>query len=534
MYLGDVRLGTTQAFQFTTRSFATGVPTTLAGSPVISAYVDSGTTEITAGITLSVDFDGRTGLNNVSVVLTSGNGYATATNINFVITTGTVGGVSVVGEVIGQISIENRSALMPTTGGRTLDVTATGAGGVDWGNLENPTTANGLTGTTIATSQVVASVTGAVGSVTGAVGSVTAIVTANMTQIDGNATNGNNATLNLKKLNIVNNAGDAIVASATGGNGIGIHATGNGSGDGIFGGGGTTGHGIEGVGGSSQGDGIRGISTLGATSGAGIRAHAFADDGDGIEAKAANGSGIVAQALGGNFAGFGCTGSGTNPGIAATGGATGNGATFTAGGGNGEGLLATGAGSGSGLRGSGGTSGHGLYGSGGPSDGDGIRGSGQGDGRGLAGLGAGDGAGIYAEGGDTGIGMEAAGGGTSGDGFQSYARVGGDGFACYGASGNGFGAFGDGANPGMNVIGGATGAGAQFAGQGGEKSIVAAVETGADLIESLRLANAANAGKLSGAATTNVKIRDLADSLDRIDATVDASGNRTAVTRNVT
>ncbi len=47
----------------------------------------------------------------------------------------------------------------PTTSGRSLDVTATGAAGVDWGNLENPTTANGLTGTTIATTQVVATAT---------------------------------------------------------------------------------------------------------------------------------------------------------------------------------------------------------------------------------------------------------------------------------------------------------------------------------------------------------------------------------------
>ena len=48
--------------------------------------------------------------------------------------------------------------------------------------------------------------------------------------------------------------------------------------------------------------------------------------------------------------------------------------------------------------------------------------------------------------------------------------------------------------------------------------------------EAQRIILAATAGKLSGAATTNVKIRDTADSKDRIDATVDADGNRTAVT----
>jgi hypothetical protein len=40
-------------------------------------------------------------------------------------------------------------ALKPTTAGRTLDVTATGAAGIDWGNVENPTTTVALTNTTI-------------------------------------------------------------------------------------------------------------------------------------------------------------------------------------------------------------------------------------------------------------------------------------------------------------------------------------------------------------------------------------------------
>lgn len=179
-YHGDIRLGDTIDIKFTTRAFATGVPTTLAGSPAVAAYVGNSTTEITAGITLSVDFDSRTGLNNIRVVATSGNGYATATNIELVITAGTVGGTSVVGEVVASFSIENRSALMPTVAAKTLDVSTAGNAGIDWSNIEAPTTAQGLTGTTISTSQVVASVSGAVGSVTGAVGSVTGNVGGNV------------------------------------------------------------------------------------------------------------------------------------------------------------------------------------------------------------------------------------------------------------------------------------------------------------------------------------------------------------------
>ena len=44
---------------------------------------------------------------------------------------------------------------------------------------------------------------------------------------------------------------------------------------------------------------------------------------------------------------------------------------------------------------------------------------------------------------------------------------------------------------------------------------------------------AALVGKLSGAATTTVTIRDVNDTKNRIIATVDADGNRTAVTEDV-
>jgi len=225
-YIGDFALGSTFDTKFCTVD-STGLPTTLAGTPVISAYVDNNTTEITAGITLSVDFDSRTGMHNIHVVATSGNGYASGGNYHLAITTGTVGGVSVVGYVVAEFSIEARSALRPTVAGRTLDVSATGEGGVDWANVGSPTTSLALTGTTIATTQkvdietiktnpvvnggtvtfasnttvanttgTVGSVTGAVGSVTGNVGgnvvgsvaSVTARVTANTDQINGDAT----------------------------------------------------------------------------------------------------------------------------------------------------------------------------------------------------------------------------------------------------------------------------------------------------------------------------------------------------------
>jgi hypothetical protein len=52
--------------------------------------------------------------------------------------------------------------------------------------------------------------------------------------------------------------------------------------------------------------------------------------------------------------------------------------------------------------------------------------------------------------------------------------------------------------------------------------------------QSIRLANAALGGKASGLATTTAVYRDLADTKNRLSATVDTSGNRTAVTRDLT
>lgn len=163
-YHGDIRLGDTIDVKFTTRRFSTGAPHSLSGGTV-AAYVGNGTTEITSGVTLTADFDSRTGLNNVRVVASGGNGFAAATNVQLVITAGTVDSVSVVGEVVGEFSIENRSAVMPTTAGRTLDVSAGGCAGIDWANVENQSETVNLEDTAIASAQLVASVSGTVGGV---------------------------------------------------------------------------------------------------------------------------------------------------------------------------------------------------------------------------------------------------------------------------------------------------------------------------------------------------------------------------------
>ena len=108
-YFGDMQLGSTINFQFTTVG-TTGLPTNLAATTAttLSIYPQSNTTQITAGATLTTDFDGITGLNSVSIALTSGNGFTTANDYGVVLATGTVGGTNVIGYVVGSFSVENR------------------------------------------------------------------------------------------------------------------------------------------------------------------------------------------------------------------------------------------------------------------------------------------------------------------------------------------------------------------------------------------------------------------------------------------
>jgi hypothetical protein len=102
---------------FTTRAFATGIPATLAGTPVVSAYENDSLTQITAGITLGVDHDGVTGLNLLTIVGTGANGYEASKDYTLVVTTGTVSTVSVVGEVVGEFTIGRSAAAVDLANG---------------------------------------------------------------------------------------------------------------------------------------------------------------------------------------------------------------------------------------------------------------------------------------------------------------------------------------------------------------------------------------------------------------------------------
>jgi hypothetical protein len=108
IYIGDFAKGSvTVRHKFNTRK-GDGTPITLAGTPVAKGYEDAGTAEFTTGITLTVDFDGKTGLHMVEIDLSQSE-YEEGKDYTIFLSAGTVDGVSVVGAIVCSFSIENRS-----------------------------------------------------------------------------------------------------------------------------------------------------------------------------------------------------------------------------------------------------------------------------------------------------------------------------------------------------------------------------------------------------------------------------------------
>jgi hypothetical protein len=290
-YVGDQAPASTVTIKFNTAQFSDGAPVTLAGTPAVKVYKAGSTTESTAGVTLTVDYDSRTGYHDVTIDTSAdGTFYAAGNDFSVAITAGTVGGTSVVGREVGSFSLNNRSALRPATAGRQANVDASGrvlsdldtiktqsvtcAAGVtvspfvgSTGAAINGTNANTLSGhdpgATLGTSTLTQTqVTGGAfalnsssfafnssldftttqksslnastpASVTGAVGSVTAGVTL----ANGVAHGGSTATLELGSSTstpafLVNSSGGHAVkfaSSATNSRGLDVSATGTGT-----------------------------------------------------------------------------------------------------------------------------------------------------------------------------------------------------------------------------------------------------------------------------------------------------------------
>lgn len=203
--LGDFTPSKTIICRFNTHK-ADGTPITLAGTPAVSVYKNS-TTESTTGVTLTVDYDSRTGLHHVAIDTSlDGTFYAAGNDFDIVITTGTVDGVSVVGTVVGTFSLSNRSALRPATADRTLVVDANGLADATCVKLGPSGTATAQTARDIGSSVLISSGTG-----TGQLSVTSGVISANVTQISGSAVNTSTAQLGV---NVVNFGGSAGTFSA--------------------------------------------------------------------------------------------------------------------------------------------------------------------------------------------------------------------------------------------------------------------------------------------------------------------------------
>lgn len=105
-------------------------------------------------------------------------------------------------------------------------------------------------------------------------------VKADLRKIDGTALS--SATLNLKKLNVVNSTGDAVVMQSTGSNGHGLTVQGHGTGAGVLASGGdTNGHGAYVIG-HGTGNGIYALCDIG--TGDGLHLQGGDDGGFGLHA----------------------------------------------------------------------------------------------------------------------------------------------------------------------------------------------------------------------------------------------------------
>lgn len=128
----------------------------------IEIHKDGSTTQRSsdAGVTVTIDFDTVTGNHIASIDLSDNTdaGYYSAGSRYQVRMEGTTVDGATINAWIGAFSIG--CVLRPTTDGNTLDVTSTGAAGIDWGNVENPTTAVDLSGTDIQLCDTVTTLTG--------------------------------------------------------------------------------------------------------------------------------------------------------------------------------------------------------------------------------------------------------------------------------------------------------------------------------------------------------------------------------------
>lgn len=102
-YQGDRAVGSTLTFNFDT--IVNGVMTTLSGTPSLSVLKTGSTVPSTAA-TLTVDYRTQTGINHVVIdTSTDASFFATGDDYSVIISTGTLGGLSMAAVIVGEFSL---------------------------------------------------------------------------------------------------------------------------------------------------------------------------------------------------------------------------------------------------------------------------------------------------------------------------------------------------------------------------------------------------------------------------------------------
>lgn len=113
---GDYELEDTVFLPFTTRQFSDGVPTALV-SGVVDIYEDATTTPIVTAETLAVSLNSHAGFNMITCAATAAQGFNAGGSYTAILDAGTVGGVSVIGEVVGHFTLEMSAAAVDLANG---------------------------------------------------------------------------------------------------------------------------------------------------------------------------------------------------------------------------------------------------------------------------------------------------------------------------------------------------------------------------------------------------------------------------------
>lgn len=104
--LSNQAVGSTLDYSFTSRT-TTGAPTGIVGGAVVCIKNSSGTTN-SSGITFTANFNAITGLNHLTIDLSADTAfYSPRADIMCYMSAGTVGGTSIVGEIVLQFSISS-------------------------------------------------------------------------------------------------------------------------------------------------------------------------------------------------------------------------------------------------------------------------------------------------------------------------------------------------------------------------------------------------------------------------------------------